>query len=62
LPPLGIFLSTPNIPKLKQEFQLLRFEVAGIELMKSVRRKQLKMLEDEIKRTIDKLFRLNAEY
>jgi hypothetical protein len=59
---LGIFLSTPNIPKLKEEFQLLRFEVAGIELMKSVRRKQLKMLEDEIKRTIDKLFRLNAEY
>jgi hypothetical protein len=59
---MGIFLSTPNIPKLKEEFQLLRFEVAGIELMKSVRRKQLKMLEDEIKRTIDKLFRLNAEY
>ena len=62
MPPLGIFLSTLNIPKLKEEFQRLRLEVAGIELMKSVRRKQLKMLQDEIKRTIDKLFRLNAEY
>jgi hypothetical protein len=30
--------------------------------MKSVRRKQLKMLQDEIKRTIDKLFQLNAEF
>jgi len=62
LPPLGIFLSTPNISKLKEEFQGLRLEVAGIELMKSVRTKQLKMLQDEIKRTIYKLFRLNTEY
>jgi hypothetical protein len=62
LPPLGIFLSTPNIPKFNGEFQRLRFEIAGIELMKSVRRKQLKMLQEEIKRTIDKLFRLNAEF
>jgi hypothetical protein len=30
--------------------------------MKSVRRKQLEVLQDEIKCTIDKLFQLNAEF
>ena len=59
---IGIFLSPPNIPKLKEEFQRLRLEVTGIELMKSVRTKQLKMLQDEIKRKIDKLFRLDAGF
>ena len=34
-----------NIPNFKAEFQHLQLEVAGFELMKSVRTKQLKMLQ-----------------
>jgi hypothetical protein len=46
---MGIFLSTPQYPQAQRGISTFRIEVAGIELMKSVRTKQLKMLQDKNK-------------
>ncbi|MGA7543292.1 MAG: hypothetical protein WBW34_09555 [Nitrososphaeraceae archaeon] len=51
-----------NISNFKAELQHLQLEVAGLELKKSVRTRELKKLKDEIKRTIYKFFRVDAEF